>query len=61
LVRRTQLLRHPWDSSPGLAAAFAAGANAAGAQVIEAGLGSTDMLYYASGALDLPGCRCSVG
>jgi phosphomannomutase len=43
------------DSSPGLAAAFAAGANAAGARVIEAGLGSTDMLYYASGALELPG------
>jgi phosphomannomutase len=43
------------DSSPGLAAAFAAGANAAGARVIDAGLGSTDLLYYASGALDLPG------
>jgi phosphomannomutase len=42
-------------SSPGLAASFAAGATAAGARVVDAGLGSTDMLYYASGALDLPG------
>src|SRR5690606_12026929 len=38
-------------SSQGLAAAFAAGANAVGANVLDAGLGSTDMLYYASGSL----------
>ena len=43
------------ESSPGLAAAFAAGVRAEGLSVVEAGLGSTDMLYYASGALDLPG------
>ena len=43
------------DSSPGLAAAFATGVRAEGMSVIEAGLGSTDMLYYASGVLDLPG------
>jgi len=43
------------QSSPGLAAAFAAGANAAGANVLDAGLGSTDMLYYASGSLGRPG------
>jgi phosphomannomutase len=43
------------ESSPGLAAAFAAGARAAGAGVVDAGLGSTDLLYYAAGALDLPG------
>jgi phosphomannomutase len=42
-------------SGPGLVAAFARGAGAAGASVVEAGLGSTDLLYYASGALDLPG------
>lgn len=42
-------------SSPELAAAFAQGANAAGANVIDAGLGSTDMLYYASGFLGRPG------
>ncbi|HEY3633011.1 MAG TPA: phosphomannomutase/phosphoglucomutase [Jatrophihabitantaceae bacterium] len=43
------------ESGPGLAAAFAAGATARGAQVLDAGLGSTDMLYFASGHLDLPG------
>ncbi|GAB3799385.1 phosphomannomutase/phosphoglucomutase [Micromonospora zhanjiangensis] len=43
------------DSSPGLAAAFGAGARSEGLSVIEAGLGSTDMLYYASGVLGLPG------
>jgi phosphomannomutase len=42
-------------SSPGLAAAFARGAAAQGADVISSGLGSTDLLYYASGSLDLPG------
>jgi phosphomannomutase len=42
-------------SSPGLAAAFAEGARAAGAGVVDAGLGSTDLLYYAAGSLDLPG------
>jgi phosphomannomutase len=43
------------DSSPALSAAFIAGANRAGADVVAAGLGSTDLLYYASGALDIPG------
>jgi len=43
------------DSSPGLAKAFGVGARAEGADVVEAGLGSTDMLYFASGHLDLPG------
>ncbi len=43
------------DSSPALAAAFAAGANAAGAAVLHTGLGSTDQLYFASGQLGLPG------
>ncbi|MGW1895295.1 phosphomannomutase/phosphoglucomutase [Streptomyces sp. NPDC002004] len=42
-------------SSPGLAHAFARGAAAQGADVTEIGLCSTDQLYYASGALDLPG------
>ncbi|MBI1757701.1 MAG: phosphomannomutase/phosphoglucomutase [Actinobacteria bacterium] len=42
-------------SSPALSAAFAAGATEQGADVIEAGLGSTDLLYFASGRLDLPG------
>ena len=43
------------ESSPGLASAFADGATSQGADVIEAGLGSTDLLYYASGSLDVPG------
>src|SRR5262245_38985100 len=43
------------ESSIPLAAAFARGATSEGADVIEAGLGSTDLLYYASGSLDMPG------
>ena len=42
-------------SSPLLAEAFARGAAAQGADVIAGGLGSTDMLYYASGSLGVPG------
>ncbi|MCX5382093.1 phosphomannomutase/phosphoglucomutase [Streptomyces sp. NBC_00083] len=42
-------------SSPGLSGAFARGAAALGADVTLIGLCSTDQLYYASGALDLPG------
>ena len=42
-------------SSPPLAEAFGRGATAQGAEVIAAGLGSTDMLYYASGVLGIPG------
>ncbi|MBC3993202.1 phosphomannomutase/phosphoglucomutase [Streptomyces sp. AC563] len=42
-------------SSPGLSRAFAEGAAARGVDVTEIGLCSTDELYYASGALDLPG------
>src|SRR5919108_6500510 len=42
-------------SSPGLAAAFAEGATGRGADVVDAGMGSTDYLYFASGWLDLPG------
>ncbi|RJL30479.1 phosphomannomutase/phosphoglucomutase [Bailinhaonella thermotolerans] len=43
------------DSSPVLAARFAEGVTSQGADVVDAGLGSTDMLYYASGSLGLPG------
>lgn len=42
-------------SSPGLSGAFARGAAGRGADVTEIGLCSTDQLYYASGALNLPG------
>jgi phosphomannomutase len=43
------------ESSPGLARAFAEGAASQGADVVEAGLGSTDLLYFAAGSLDVPG------
>jgi phosphomannomutase len=43
------------DSSVPLSAAFADGATSQGADVVDAGLGSTDLLYFASGSLDLPG------
>jgi phosphomannomutase len=43
------------DSSPGLAAAFAVGVTDQGLDVVSIGLASTDMLYYASGTLGLPG------
>jgi phosphomannomutase len=42
-------------SSPGLARAFAEGVTSAGLDVVMLGLASTDMLYFASGTLDLPG------
>ncbi|GAA2744507.1 phosphomannomutase/phosphoglucomutase [Terrabacter aerolatus] len=42
-------------SSPELSAAFAAGVTSRGVDVTLIGLCSTDGLYYASGALDLPG------
>src|SRR5579884_3901201 len=38
-----------------LAAAFAEGARAAGASIVDLGLASTDLLYFASGRMDLPG------
>ncbi len=43
------------ESSPELAGAFAEGVTAAGVDVIMAGLASTDLLYFASGSLGLPG------
>jgi phosphomannomutase len=42
-------------SSEPLADAFARGVTSCGADVIDAGLGSTDLLYYASGHLGMPG------
>jgi len=42
-------------SSEPLATAFAAGATAQGADVVDIGLASTDQLYFASGSADLPG------
>ena len=42
-------------SSAPLAEAFGRGAAAQGADVVSAGLGSTDLLYYASGSLNMAG------
>jgi phosphomannomutase len=42
-------------SSGPLAEAFGRGVTRQGADVVAGGLGSTDMLYYASGSLELPG------
>ncbi|HEX3590726.1 MAG TPA: phosphomannomutase/phosphoglucomutase [Pseudonocardiaceae bacterium] len=43
------------DSSPRLSEAFARGVTAQGLDVVAIGLCSTDMLYFASGHLNLPG------
>ncbi len=43
------------ESSIPLSRAFAEGALSQGTDVVEAGLGSTDLLYFASGSLDIPG------
>ena len=43
------------ESSPELAGAFADGVTGAGLDVVMAGLASTDLLYFASGRLQLPG------
>jgi phosphomannomutase len=45
------------ESGPGLARAFAEGALHRGASVVEAGLCSTDEMYFASGHLGLPGAQ----
>jgi phosphomannomutase len=42
-------------SSPSLADAFAEGATSRGTDVIDIGLASTDLLYFASGSLGVPG------
>ncbi|WP_424529288.1 phosphomannomutase/phosphoglucomutase [Sphaerisporangium viridialbum] len=50
------VMAHDMRASSGpLAAAFARGATGWGADVVDTGLGSTDLLYYASGSLGLPG------
>jgi phosphomannomutase len=42
-------------SSPDLAAALTEGATSVGTDVVDLGLASTDLLYFASGSLDRPG------
>src|SRR3954452_5610289 len=43
------------ESSVPLSRAFAEGVISRGVDVVEAGLGSTDLLYFAAGSLDVPG------
>ncbi len=52
---RVVVARDMRDSGPGLVGAFVDGARAAGAHVLDAGLCSTDELYFASGHLDAAG------
>jgi phosphomannomutase len=53
---KTIVTLHDMRTSSGpLADALGRGAAAQGADVIRGGLGSTDMVYYASGFLDIPG------
>ncbi|MDP9341690.1 MAG: phosphomannomutase/phosphoglucomutase [Actinomycetota bacterium] len=52
---RIALGRDARPSSPSLAAAFTEGVTSRGADVIDLGLVSTDLLYFASGDLDVPG------
>ena len=43
------------ESGVALGRAFAEGATSQGVDVVESGLGSTDLLYYAAGSMDIPG------
>jgi phosphomannomutase len=54
-ARRVAIGHDMRDSSPSLAAAFAAGVTGQGLDVVRIGLSSTDQLYFASGLLDCPG------
>jgi phosphomannomutase len=54
-VRRMVVGHDMRDSSPALTAAFAEGVTGQGLDVENIGLASTDMLYFASGRMDLPG------
>ncbi len=52
---RIVVARDMRESGVELARAFAEGATAEGTDVLDAGQGSTDLLYYAAGTLDVPG------
>ncbi|MGH8991455.1 MAG: phosphomannomutase/phosphoglucomutase [Acidimicrobiia bacterium] len=52
---RVVVARDMRTSSGPLSAAFIEGATQAGADVVDAGLASTDLIYFASGRLDAPG------
>ncbi len=52
---RIVVARDMRESGTALSAAFADGVTAQGVDVLDVGLGSTDLLYYAAGTLDVPG------
>ena len=51
---RVLVARDMRDSGPDLVAAFADGVTSAGVDVVDLGLASTDLLYFAAGHLDSP-------
>jgi len=54
-VSRVLVARDMRPSGTGLVSAFADGVQAQGLDVVDLGLGSTDLMYFASGSLDAPG------
>ncbi|MGI9612908.1 MAG: phosphomannomutase/phosphoglucomutase, partial [Acidimicrobiales bacterium] len=54
-VSAVVIARDMRPSGPELVDAFASGVQAQGLDVVDVGLGSTDLLYFASGTLGLPG------
>src|SRR4051812_1087649 len=54
-AERIVVARDMRESGIELSQAFAAGATGAGVDVIDLGLASTDLMYFASGKLDAPG------
>jgi phosphomannomutase len=52
---RVVVARDMRESGVELGGAFAEGVMSQGVDVVDAGLGSTDLLYYAAGTLDVPG------
>ncbi len=53
--RSIVMARDMRESGVELSQAFADGVTSQGVDVVDAGLGSTDLLYYAAGSLDMPG------
>ena len=54
-ARKVLVARDMRESGVGLAASFAEGVQEQGLDVVDLGLASTDLLYFASGKLDAPG------
>jgi phosphomannomutase len=52
---RIVIARDMRESGVELSKAFAEGATGQGVDVVDAGMGSTDLLYFAAGSLDIPG------